>query len=67
MFFWVIVICHAEWTDCTYGPQPTQGVCLGQAEQINLNTDSVALCTTYDDNAVRAPEAWAITTEERQP
>lgn len=60
MFFWVIVTCHAEWTDCSYDPQPTGGICMSQAEQINLNTDAIAVCTTRDDNVVRAPEAWAF-------
>lgn len=64
-FFWVIVTCHAEWTDCQFDPQPTQGICMGQAEQINVNTDAIAVCTTRPDTpfGINAPAEWAITDE----
>lgn len=60
MFFWVIVTCHAEWVDCQVDPQPTHDICMFQAEQINMNTDAIAVCTTRPSSHVGAPDAWEI-------
>ena len=63
MFFWVIITCHAEWSECSRDPQPNFAVCSEQAEQININTDAIAVCTARSANVIIAPEAWAITVE----
>ena len=61
MFFWVIVTCHAAWSECSIDPQPSLAVCQEQAAQINLNTDAIAICTAKKGgDFIRAPEAWAL-------
>lgn len=60
MFFWVIVTCHAAWSDCERSVQPDFATCMDQAQRINENTDAVAICTVRSDGVVRGPAAWAV-------
>lgn len=60
MFFWIILTCHAEWSDCTQSPQPNLGLCIAQATAINQTSDAIALCTSLSADRIIAPEAWTF-------